>query len=218
MRLRAGRISVTTIVACIAIATMASAQAQSPDHFLGSHVEASTFFGAMIAGKEIGRGVNATGGHEQLAARLNHGGAFGVRIGVHNDVLGLEVNFLTTSNPLAVNNEFGVAFPNHAERPLIYSGDALLYPFRKAIREGRVRPYVTSGIGGTFFSADLDNINDQEKHHRLTWNAGGGAKVFVGQEPSLYLDFRFTNHRLLSSRGVSATDLRSVTVGVGYRF
>jgi opacity protein-like surface antigen len=168
----------------------------------------------MIAGKELTRGINATGG-EDLIAKLNHGGAFGVRAGVHNLLLGLEAGFLTTSNAVSVRNEFGVAFPNHAERPLFYSGDALVYPFRNAINEGRVRPYVTSGVGGAYVSADLDNINDKEPHTRFMWNAGGGVKLIAGE---LVLDFRFTNHRLLSSGPEPAADLRSITVGVGYRF
>ena len=214
-----GRMSAIAIVACIAVAAAAAkAQAQSQEPVSGSRFEAGAVFGAMIAGKEIGRGINATGGHEQLIARLNHGRAFGIRVGVHNELLGVEANIISTFDPVSVKNEFGVAFPNHEERPLIYSGDALLYPFRKAIREGRVRPYVTSGIGGTRYSADLDNINGQEWHNSLTWNAGGGVKVFVGKEPDFSLDFRFTNHRLFNSGGVGATNLRSVTVGVGYRF
>jgi opacity protein-like surface antigen len=206
------------IAVSLVLATAIEAQTQSQQRFSESHFEASTFFGGMIAGKEVSRSVNATGGHEQLAATLNHGGALGVRVGIHNQFLGLEGDFLTTSNPVTVNNEFGVAFPNHGERPLIYAGDALLYPFRGAIRQGRVRPYVMSGIGGTFFSADLDNINDLESHHRLTWNMGCGVKLFVGQETDFYLDFRFTNHRLLGSGDMGAINLRSVTVGVGYRF
>lgn len=217
MKTRLDKISVIAVVLCIVGAAKTDAQTQSPERPSGSRIEAGTFFGAMIAGKDIARGVNATGG-EQLIARLNHGGALGVRGGVHSDLLGLEANFLTTNSRAAVKNEFGVAFPNHAERPSIYSGDALLYPFRRAIREGKVRPYVTSGIGGLLLSADLDNIRDQEAHGSLIWNAGGGVKVFVGEGSGLYFDFRFTNHRLLSSRGTDSLDLRSVSVGVGARF
>jgi hypothetical protein len=217
MKIRLGKISVIAVVLCIVGAAETDAQTQSQERHSGSRIEAGTFFGAMIAGKDIAHGVNATGG-EQLIARLNSSGALGVRGGVHSDLLGLEANFLTTSSPAVVKNEFGVAFPNHAERPSIYSGDALLYPFRRAIREGKVRPYVTSGIGGMLLSADLDNISDQETHGRLIWNAGGGVKVFVGEGSGLYFDFRFTNHRLLSSRGADSLDLRSVSVGVGARF
>ena len=202
---------------CIVLAASVEAQTQSQQRLSASRIEAATFFGAMIAGKEIRRGVNATGG-EQLIARLNHGGTLGVRGGVHSDLLGLEANFLTTSNRADVKNEFGVAFPNHAERPLIYSGDALLYPFRRAIREGKVRPYLTSGIGGMALSADLDNIRDKETHGSLVWNAGVGVKVFVGEGSGLYLDLRFTNHRMLSSRGADSLDLRSVSIAVGARF
>jgi opacity protein-like surface antigen len=204
-----------TMAACLTIAFVAQAQSRER---ASSKVEAATYFGVMIAGKEIGSGVNATGAHEQLIANLNHGFAMGVRVGVHNTLIGMEGNVLTTANPARVNNEFGAAFPNHAERPLICSGDALLYPFRKAIKQGRVRPYVTSGIGGLLFTADLDNINDQERHTRAMWNVGGGVKVFVGNDGDLYFDFRFTNHRMLGSRGLGQSDLRSATVGIGYRF
>ena len=209
-----GRMS---LIGAAFLTSVVAASGQIPEERLSrSRFEASTVFGAMIAGKEFARGINATGG-EQLIARLGHGGTFGVRVGVHNALIGLEANLLTTSNPVVVKNEFGVAFPNHAERPLLYSGDALLYPFRRTIHRGRVRPYVTSGLGGTYVSADLNNINDKERHNRFTWNAGGGVKLFV-EESGLYVDLRFTNHRLFSSRGLGASDLRSVTVGIGYRF
>lgn len=217
MKTRLDKISVIAVVLCIVGAAKTDAQTQPPEWVSGSRIEAGTFFGAMIAGKDIARGVNATGG-ERLIARLNHGGALGVRGGVHSDLLGLEANFLTPGSPAVVKNEFGVAFPNHAERPLIYSGDALFYPFRRAIREGKVRPYLTSGVGGMLLSADLDNIRDKEAHGSLIWNAGGGVKVFVGEGAGLYFEFRFTNHRLLSSRGADSLDLRSVSVGVGARF
>lgn len=212
------KISALAVVLCVAAAATVNAQSQAQERFSGARFEAGTVFGAMIAGKELGRGVNATGGHEQLIARLNHVGAIGLRGGVHNDLLGLEANFLTMSNSVVVRNEFGVAFPNHGERPLMYSGDALIYPFRRAIREGKLGPYLTSGMGGMLMSADLDNINDQERHNRLMWNAGGGVKVFVGEAPDFYLDFRFTNHRLSGARSSGAVDLRSLTLGVGYRF
>ena len=217
MKTRLGKTSMIAVVLWIGCAAMAHGQTQTQERHSGSGIEAGTFFGAMIAGKEIARGVNATGG-EQLIARLNHGGALGLRVGVHSEVVGLEANFLTTSSTAIVKNEFGVAFPNHAERPLIYSGDGLLYPFRRAIREGKVRPYLTTGVGGMLLSADLDNIRDKETHGSLIWNAGGGVKVFVGEGAGLYFDFRFTNHRLVSSRGADALDLRSVSLGVGARF
>jgi Outer membrane protein beta-barrel domain len=217
MKIRLGKIAAMAVVIGVVGAAGAYAQTQSDEGLRGSRIEAGTFFGAMIAGKEIARGVNATGG-EQLIARLNHGGALGLRVGMHSELLGLEANFLTTGSPAIVKNEFGVAFPNHAERPLIYSGDGLLYPFRRAIREGKVRPYLTTGVGGMLLSADLDNIRDKETHGSLIWNAGGGVKVFVGEGAGLYFDFRFTNHRLLSSRGAHSLDLRSVSLGVGARF
>ena len=195
-----------------------TASAQSPQSSSsGRKLEAATFVGVMVAGKDISRGVNATGG-EQLIASLGHSGAIGVRAGIHNELLGLEGNLLSSSGRPNVKNEFGVEFPNHAEQPLLYSADLLLYPFRSAIRAGRVRPYLTSGVGGMLLSADLDNIRDKETHGARVWNAGGGVKVFVDEGSRLYVDLRFTNHRLLSPIGADSIDLRSVSVGVGARF
>jgi opacity protein-like surface antigen len=203
------------IAMAISIAGATSAKPQAKDR--PWRFEAATYFGALIAGKEVARGVNATGG-EQLIAKLNHGGALGVRAGLHSDLLGLEANFLIPNNAVAVKNEFGVSFPNHGKKPLISSADVLLYPFRRAIGTGKIRPYLTGGVGGVLMSADLDNINDQETHGRLMWNSGGGVEIFVDETSRFYFDLRFTNHRLARSSETHATDLRSITVGVGYRF
>lgn len=217
IRITLGTMSVMVVIFSLNGAASVNAQIPAPDNLYRSRVEASTFFGAMIAGKTIGRGVNATGG-EHLLARLNHGGSLGVRLGVHGALLGLEANILTTSNRAVVKNEFGVAFPNHAEQPVICSGDALLYPFRRAIQEGRIRPYLTSGVGGVLLSADLDNVGDKEPHGRLIWNAGGGVKVSIGEGNGMYVDLRFTNHRLLSGGSLGEVNLRSVGIGIGARF
>ena len=205
------------VAAMMLSAVTANAQSPQPSSPSGRKIEAAMFFGVVVAGKDVSRGVNATGG-EQLIARLGHSGAVGVRAGLHNELLGLEGNLLTSSGRPSVKNEFGVEFPNHAESPLLYSADVLLYPFRSAIRSGSVRPYLISGVGGLFLSADLDNIQDKETHGALLWNAGGGVKVFVDEGSRLYVDLRFTNHRLLRPRGADSIDLRSVSVGVGARF
>jgi len=206
-------------LAIVLFAGAADSDAQTPHQATrgGFRVEAGTMFGVTIAGKEFDTGINATGG-ERLIAKVNHGGSFGLRIGVHNSLIGLEGNLLGASNLATVKSEFGVAFPNHAERPVFYSADALVFLAGRKISGGRVRPYLTTGAGGVFVSADLDNINDKERHNRFMWNAGGGVKLFVAGERGAFLDLRFTNHRLLGSRQESAADFRSVTVGFGYRF
>jgi hypothetical protein len=217
MNIRLWKTTVMAVVLCIVGAAETGGQTKSKENKHASRIEAATFFGVMVAGKEISRGVNATGG-EPLIARLNHGGALGLRAGVHTDLVGLEANLIASARRAEVKNEFGVSFPNHAERPVFCSGDALLYPFRRAIKEGKIRPYFTSGVGGMFLSADLDNIRDKEAHGSLIWNAGGGVKVFVGEGSGLYVDLRFTNHRLLNSRRADSLDLRSFSLGVGARF
>src|SRR5262245_58104609 len=127
-----GRLSVIALCLCCLGAQTGEAQVRT-ERISVTRIEASTFFGALLAGKEIARGINATGGHEQLIARLNHSGALGLRVGMHAELVGLEAGFLNIGSAVRVDNEFGVRFPSHGGRPVICSGDALLYPFRKAI-------------------------------------------------------------------------------------
>src|ERR1041384_7843380 len=106
MKAGLNRISVSAIVACIAlIAATEVADAQTRERLAGSRVEGAVVFGAAIAGKEIGRGINATGGHEQLIARLDHGGAVGIRGGLHKALLGVEGNLLLTMNNAGVQKQ-----------------------------------------------------------------------------------------------------------------
>jgi hypothetical protein len=93
-----------------------------------------------------------------------------------------------------------------------------VFPFGRSIQHGVIRPDATTGVGVTVISVDLDNINDQEIHGLRTWNVGGGAKLMFGVERNYRVDIRFQNHRLYGGPGVGDIDLRSVSVGIGYRF
>src|ERR1041384_5427314 len=71
MKAGLNRISVSAIVACIALISATEvADAQTRERLAGSRVEGAVVFGAAIAGKEIGRGINATGGREQRVRRI----------------------------------------------------------------------------------------------------------------------------------------------------
>jgi hypothetical protein len=175
--------------------------------------------GVLLAGKEVGRGINATAGRrEQLIARLDHGGSISLQFGVHSAVLGLEANLLSGTKLITVKNEFGVDFPNHGERPVIYSGDILLYPFGRRLAGGRFRPYLMAGGGGAQIAVDLDNINNKENYHRLALNAGGGLKLLFGQEQRYCFDIRFSTHHITGKSPIATFDLQSVSGGFGVRF
>jgi len=206
------------MVAAVTVSLMQSGRisAQSRQYTPGASFEAASYTGLMIGNKEVARGTNATGG-EQLIAKLGTAGGIGLRAGMHNDWLGLEADLFSAGRSVKVKNEFGAGFPNHGAKPLFCSAGGLVYPFGRRLRNGRLRPYLVGGLGTVLFTADLDNINDQEWHNRLTWNIGTGFKWFPADE-RIYLDFRFVNHRLVSTRKIDSMDLRSATLAVGYRF
>jgi len=181
--------------------------------------ELGFYGGALLADKEVGRGRNAAGGQrEQLIGRLDSGGSVGLQFGRHSDLLGLEANLLSGARTVGVKNEFGVDFPNHGEQPVIYSGDILIYPFRTLLFGGRLRPYLTTGVGGALMAIDLDNINNKENHNALTWNAGVGMKYLFGKEQNYFADFRLRNHRLSDKTPLHTINLQSVAVGFGVRY
>ena len=102
--------------------------------------------GALIADKEIGRSVNATGG-EQLIARLSSGPLLGGRVGLHSDLVGFKIGGGFGKEKIEVKNQYAVGFPNHGEGLVLLSGDVYVYPFRRALFDGRLKPYATAASG-----------------------------------------------------------------------
>lgn len=214
MKVNAGKVGLLMVCLCV-WAQSATAQ-NAPSQW---RWELGFRAGALLAGSEVGRGINATAGRrEQLIAKLDHGGSISFQFGVHSDVLGLEANLLSGTKLVTVKNEFGADFPNHGERPVIYSGDILIHPFGRRLAGGRLRPYLTAGGGGALISVDLDNINNKENYHRLALNVGGGLKLLFGQEQRYFFDARFTNHHLSGKSPIATFDLQSVSGGFGIRF
>ena len=183
----------------------------------GWKAEASFSAGALLGDDEIGRDVNATGG-EDLIASLDDGGAIAIRLGLHSEYIGLEGSLLFGTEQIEVENEFGVDFPNHGEVPFSISADVLVYPFGFSLFDGRLRPYVTTGIGGTLLRVDLDNISDKESYFLLTWNLGGGVKWVLDKDGGVYLDARVTNHHVFEDDPIDSFDMQSILIGIGFRF
>jgi opacity protein-like surface antigen len=179
--------------------------------------EAGLDFGMSVAGVEVGRDTNATGG-EQLIATLGHGAVLGVRMGVHSPSFGFDAALSGTSAYVKVRNEFGVRFPNHGERPAVLSGRVLLYPFRRAIGRGQVRPFLAAGVAGALVSADLDNIEDQSLRLLPGWTFGAGVKWLTGGADGGYLEVAVGEHRFHGVGPFGSFETRTVTCGVGYRF
>lgn len=217
--MNAGRVGLVVLVwLAMADGTAAYGQSSAPLPLNRARVvEAGVDIGLFVAGVEVGRDINATGG-EQLIARLGHGAILGARIGVHTPTFGFDAEVAGPSARVGVRNEFGVRFPNHGERPAMLSGRALLYPFRRALWRGQVRPFVAAGIAGTFVSADLDNVEDKSLRLLPGWTLGAGVKWLRDDGNGGYLEIAVSEQRFHGVRPFGSFTTRAVTCGVGYRF
>jgi hypothetical protein len=182
----------------------------------GAACEFAFYGGVSPAPGEIGRDVNRAGG-DILIASLGTSGVFGTRFEVNNSLLGGGVTVLAWLGSVGVENEAGIEFPHHGKPPLIYLGEARLYPFREWLARGRVSPYLSAGLGGALVSVDLDNVNDQELRHLWTWSGGAGVRILVDDDGATFVDVQFRACFLSGNGPLVPFTLRSIVVGAGMR-
>ncbi len=131
---------------------------------------------------EIGRQPNATGGHEDLIARLGPGISLMIQAGREFRFGGAELRIGWSGRAVEVRNEEGVRFPNHGEPPLGWTGSIMVYPL--APLQGRdeswFQPFVSIGGGGFMVRVDLDNIGGQTVYHSFQWTVAGGIRIVSG--------------------------------------
>ncbi len=176
------------IAVSLCIGPPAAAQQQSPSSGANStpannwYVEYSLNGGTVTTTNDISIRSNATGSHELLHGRLKSSLFVGGKVGAHGNRFGLEAGVFRTAEKIQVSNDVGVPFPNHGENVTLLKADVVLYPVRRTAFGGVFRPYLSAGFGGTFFSLDTDNINDQENYAKPTLSIGAGGKYKLGGE------------------------------------
>lgn len=181
--------------------------------------------GVWLAPGEVGRGRNATGGHEELIARWSSGFALALQGAIETRLGGFELTGVMASSAVQVRNEFGVEFPNHGKRPFAWSANGLVYPLAPLLgRRSRLpRPFVTGGLGGIFLSVDLDNVKNQTLYHSFHWSIGGGVRIATSPDevPSwtpTFIELRVTRLRAWPNGPLSRFDAVTATAGLGMRF
>jgi len=209
------------VAVLVVFALCAGAAAEAQDQAIrpaqgGAAREFGFYGGVSPAPGEIGRDVNRAGG-DTLIASLGTSGVLGARFEVNNSLVGGGVTVLGWLTSIDVQNEAGIDFPHHGKPPLIYLGEARLYPFRQWLARGRVSPYLSAGVGGALVSVDLDNVNDQELRHLWTWSAGAGVRIAVDDDGGTFVDVQYRACFLSGSGPLVPFALHSIVVGVGLR-
>jgi hypothetical protein len=178
----------------------------------------------VLSPGEIGRHPNATGGHEDLLARLPDAGGLTLAFGVESDLLGFESRFVFGAAHVQVKNEFGVAFPNHGEPPLFSEIGVFAFPFfplRNSPLGRRIQPLVGAGTGALFASIDLDNIDGQSLHRARQRTMTAGLRILdrgsvTGDTP--FIELRWTRHRVSRRSPLHAFTATSLTLGMGVAY
>ena len=171
---------------------------------------------------EIGRQANATGGHEDLIARLNGGPALAVHAGIESRFGGAELGLSWGGRAVEVVNVDGVRFPNHGEPPLAWVGNIMVYPLAPVLRPGRFQPFVVAGLGGMLIQVDLDNIKGQTIYHRFQWSVGGGLRIVRGLESPMmmttYVELRVEQQTTWPGAPFQRFSVRAGSVSLGMKF
>jgi len=160
----------------------------------------------------IGRGRNGPGG-EPIVASADAGPTIGARTGVFGRVGGVEVAVAVGSARLNVMNDAGTKFPNHAERPVLFTGLG-----KVLLARGRARPFVAAGVSGALLAADLDNANGPTWRLLPGWSLGAGMTWTLGQHEGAYLMVEVRRQQFKGVRPFSDVRTTAVTVGVGHRY
>jgi opacity protein-like surface antigen len=171
---------------------------------------------------EIGRQPNATGGHEDLIARLDGGLALAAHAGFESRLGGVELRLSWGGSAVEVVNVYGARFPNHGEPPIVWSGNILVYPFAVVARPGRLQPFLVAGGGGMLIQVDLDNIKGQTLYNRFQWTVGAGLRIVNGLESPMmtttYVELRIEQQTTWQDAPFQRFRTGSVTVALGMRF
>ena len=217
------RLLIAGLVVLALIASRGRACAQLPERAPGSRsangwrMQAGIQFGWVAAGKEIGRHPNASGG-EMLHATFESGPVIGFGVALFRRFGGVE-GFAGSAWPaLRVENEAGEIFPNHAERPELFSGQLVLYPLGGATGGSGVRPFARAGFSAALLSADMDNRDGQSAQALAGWTYAAGCRWWFRTGPDRFFEVEAGRHRFRASRPYGGFDIWIVRFGLGYGF
>lgn len=156
---------------------------------------------------------------EEVNVRLDDPWMVGLRFGVEDEFLGIELTAATafadvnlSADPIAMAD-----LPSGNDAVMFIGNiDALWFPVGNALSDGRVRPFVAVGPGLLHLDSDVGPIDNETM---FDINMGFGVKILCGDNgnPILRLDYRW--HRMLGEGNINdAVSFQEITAGIGFRF
>ena len=143
---------------------------------------------------------------------------WGVRLGAEQEYLGWDVTAAAAFADLEINAHPLAIVPSGRDLTMFLGNiNALYFPTGYNLNKGRIRPFVTGGVGVAHFDSDFDYIGAETM---LDLNAGAGVKFMLDRADKYHLRLDWRWHYLTGgSAGVNNTLYRQeLTIGFGFRF
>ena len=176
---------------------------------------------SFVTGYFHGEGLLDTLNHEENAPmNIDHDTAWlwGVRFGAEQEYLGWDVTAAAAFADLEIGAHPLATVPSGRDLDIYLANiNALVFPTGYNLSRGRIRPFITGGLGVAHFDSDFDYIGTETM---LDFNAGAGVKFMLDDADKYHLRLDWRWHYLTGGgSGVNNTLYRQeLTFGFGFSF
>ncbi|MCP4711651.1 MAG: hypothetical protein GY869_23785 [Planctomycetes bacterium] len=176
---------------------------------------------SFVTGFFHGEGLLNTRNKEQNAALdvdQDTAWLWGVRLGTEQEYLGWDITAAAAFADLEIDAHPLAIVPEGRDLDTYLANiNALFFPTGYNLNKGRIRPFITGGIGFAHFDSNFDYIGAETM---LDLNAGGGVKFMLDQADKYHLRLDWRWHYLSGGgSGVNNTLYRQeLTIGFGFTF
>jgi opacity protein-like surface antigen len=177
------------------------------------HYEASFVTGYFTGSTYLETRVNG----EPVKASTEGGWLMGLRLGVDEEYLGLELTTAGVFADIDLKADPAADLPSANDSSmLLVELNGLWYPTGNNLADGRIKPFITAGPGYVLFDSDFGADNES----LFEVNAGGGVKFYLTEEGNIVLRFEYRWHQLfdIGSDLKNTMYQQEISGGIGIRF
>ena len=175
-----------------------------------------SLFGGFFTGGTLLRTTDTVG--ESIEADVDDGIAIGLRIGIEQEFLGLELSGMGVFSDMDLRADPAADIPSVKDASMLLANvNVLWFPIGNALADGRVRPFVTLGPDLVYLTSDYDQADNETM---LGVNIGAGIKFLLGDSGNPVLRFDWRWHYIVGSTAGLENQIyrQELTAGIGIRF